>query len=108
MNQFTWIIDVVREQVAHLKAVIIMILRYMPFLKNMSDGQLEWVFLGIIFAVSIFIIIPLFKYSVKISVAAVALAATVSFLSSYSFWGLLPFTGLGVAVVLFSNKFQMG
>lgn len=107
MERFAWFYDEILKQVSNLKGVILSILRSIPFLGKLPDSQLEWIFIGIIFVVAAFIIIPLIKLSAKIAVGAVIFAGLIAFFSTFSFWGLLPFTGLGVAIVIFSNKFQM-
>lgn len=108
MERFTWFYDEVMAQIANLKHFVISILRKIPYLGDLSDGQLEWIFIGLVFMILISIILPLIKWSVKIALSAAVLAAILAFITSSSFWGMLPFTGLGVAIVLFSNKFQMG
>lgn len=108
MERFAWFYDVVLVQIATLKQAVISVLRKIPYLGGLPDGQLEWVFIGLVFVVLISIMLPLVKWSVKIAVGAAALAALLAFITSSSFWGILPFTGLGVAIVLFSNRFQMG
>jgi len=108
MERFTWFYDAILAHIARIKAAIISILHSIPALGRLSDSQLEWAFIGMIFIIAIFVIIPLIKYSFKIAIGAVAIAAAITCITSFSFWGLLPFTGLGVAVVMFSNKLQMG
>ena len=107
MDRFAWFFDEVLKQISTLKGFILSVLRNIPFLNNLADSQLEWVFIGIIFTVAIFVIVPLVKLSAKIAFGAIAFAAAAAYFTSFSFWGVLPFTGLGVAIVLFSNKFQM-
>lgn len=108
MERFAWFYDEVLAQIANLKQFMISVLRNIPFLETLSNSQLEWVFIGLVFAILIAIILPLIKWSIKIAVGAVILAAILAFFTSSSFWAILPFTGLGVGIVLFSNKFQMG
>ena len=108
MERFAWFYDEVMAQIANLKQFVISILKKIPYLGDLSDGMLEWIFIGLVFMILILIILPLVKWSVKIAVGAVVLAAILAFVTSFSFWGIVPFTGLGVAIVLFSNKFQMG
>lgn len=108
MERYAWFYDEVLAQIANLRQFIISVLRKIPYLGNLTDGQLEWIFIGLVFAILIAIILPLIKWSIKIAVGAVILAAILAFFTSSSFWAVLPFTGLGVAIVLFSNKFQMG
>ncbi len=108
MESYAWFYDEVLAQIATLRQFIISVLRKIPYLGNLTDGQLEWIFIGLVFAILIAIILPLIKWSIKIAVGAVILAAILAFFTSSSFWAVLPFTGLGVAIVLFSNKFQMG
>lgn len=108
MERFAWFYDEVVAQIANLKQFMISVLRKIPFLGNLAEGQLEWIFVGLVFLILISIIMPLIKWSMKIAIGAAALAAMLAFSTSSSFWALLPFTGLGVAIVLFSNKFQMG
>ncbi len=108
MERFAWFYDEVLAQIANLKQFVISILRNIPFLGNLSDSQLQWIFISLVFIILISIILPLIKWSVRIAVGAVVLATILAFITSSSFWGMLPFTGLGVAIVLFSNKFQMG
>jgi hypothetical protein len=108
MERFAWFYDVVLVQIATLKQAVISVLRKIPYLGDLPDGQLEWIFIGLVFMVLISIVLPLVKWSVKIAAGAAILAAILAFITSSSFWGMLPFTGLAVAIVLFSNKFQMG
>jgi len=108
MERFAWFLDEITAQVSRLKGAVLAALHVVPVLGNLRDSQLEWIFIGLIFIVAAFVIYPLIKISLKISIGAVAIAALLAFLTSYSFWGVLPFTGLGVAIVLFSNRFQMG
>lgn len=108
MERFAWFYDVVMAQIANLKQFVISILRNIPFLGNLSDSQLQWIFISLVFIILISIMLPLIKWSVRIAVGAVVLATILAFITSSSFWSMLPFTGLGVAIVLFSNKFQMG
>jgi len=108
MERFAWFYDEILAQIAHLKELVLSALRGIPFLGDLSDSRLEWVFFGMVFAVAAFVIFPLLKISVKVAVAAAAIAAVVAGLTSYSFWGVLPYSGLGVAIVLFSYKFQTG
>ena len=108
MERFAWFYDEIVAQIANLKQFVISILRNIPFLGDLSDGQLEWILIGLVFIILISIILPLIKRSMKIAVGAVVLAAILAFMTSASFWGMLPFAGLGAAIVLFSNRFQMG
>lgn len=108
MERFAWFLDEMPAQVARVKGAIFAVLHSIPYLGNFPDSQLEWIFVGLMFATAIFIVYPLIKLSLKISVGAVAIAALLAISTSFSFWGVLPFTGLGVAIVLFSNRFQMG
>ncbi len=108
MERFAWFYDEIVAQIANLKQFIISVLRNIPFLETLSDSQLEWIFIGLVFAILIAIILPLIKWSIKITVGAVILAALLAFFTSSSFWAVLPFTGLGVGIVLFSKKLQMG
>ncbi|MEE9554380.1 MAG: hypothetical protein V3W18_08800 [candidate division Zixibacteria bacterium] len=108
MERFAWFYEEIIKQISNLKGLILSILRSLPFLGTLPDNQLEWIFIGIIFVISAFIIIPLIKLSTKIAFGAVIFAALIAYFTSFSFWGILPFSGLGVAIVLFSNKFQMG
>jgi hypothetical protein len=108
MERFAWFYDEIMAQIANLKQFIISILRKIPYLGNLTENQLEWVFIGLVFLILIFTILPLIRWSMRIAVGAAALAAILALITSSSFWGVLPFTGLGVAIVLFSNKFQMG
>ena len=108
MERFEWFYVEILKQISNLKQLMLSLLRSIPFLNNLPDNQLEWVFIGIVFTVAIFIIVPLLKLSVKIALGAVIFAGLVAFFTSFSFWGVLPFSGLGAAVVLFSNRFQMG
>ncbi len=108
MERFAWFYDEVMAQIANLKQFVISILRNIPFLGNLSDSQLQWIFISLVFIILISVILPLIRWSVKIAVGAVVLATILAFITSSSFWSMLPFTGLGVAIVLFSNKFQMG
>lgn len=107
MERFAWFYYELLEQAANVKAVIMSLMRKVPFLGGLADTSLEWIFIALVFFVAVVVILPLIKWSVKISVAAVVIAGVVAFFTSFSFWGLLPFSGLGVAIVLFSNKFQM-
>ncbi len=108
MERYAWFYDEVLAQIANLRQFVISVLRNIPFLETLSDSQLEWIFIGLVFAILIAVILPLIKWSLKIAVGAVILAAILAFFTSSSFWAVLPFTGLGVGIVLFSNKFQMG
>lgn len=108
MEPFAWFYDEVMAQIANVKHLVTSILRKIPYLGDLSEGQLEWIFIGLVFVILISIVLPLIKWSVKVAVSAAVLAAILAFITSSSFWGILPFTGLGVAIVLFSNKFQMG
>ena len=108
MERFAWFFDEILAQIANMKMLIISALRRIPLLDGLSNGQLEWIFIGLVFIVTVTIILPLVKWSIKIAVGAAVLAGIIAFVSSFSFWGLLPFTGLAVAIVLFSNRFQMG
>ena len=108
MDRFTWFYYEILKQATNVKAVILSVLRKIPLLGNLPDQTLEWIFIGMVFVTVIVIIFPLIKWSVKVAVAAAVIAGALAFLTSMSFWGLLPFTGLGVAIVIFSNKFQMG
>ena len=107
MERFAWFYYELLAQAANVKTIIMSLLRKIPLLGNLSDGSLEWIFIAFVFIVAVVVILPLIKWSVKISVAAVVIAGALAFFTSFSFWGLLPFSGLGVAIVLFSNKFQM-
>ncbi len=107
MERFTWFYSEILKQAANVKAVILSVLRKLPLLGNLSDQTLEWIFIGMVFVTVIAVIYPLIKWSAKVAVAAAVIAGALAFFTSMSFWGLLPFTGLGVAIVLFSNKFQM-
>jgi hypothetical protein len=106
MERFAWFYDEMIAQAARLKGAIIWLLRKIPLLGGLTDRQMEWIFFGIVFAVFVSIMMPLLKLSTKIALGAAALAILVAYVTSFSFWGVLPFTGLGVAIVLFSNKFQ--
>lgn len=106
MERFAWFYDEMISQVTQLKGAIMWLLRKIPFLASLTDRQLEWIFIGLVFAVCISIIMPLLKLSTKIAFGAAVLAILIAYVTSYSFWGLLPFTGLAVSIVLFSNKFQ--
>ncbi len=108
MERYTWFYDEIVAQIANLRQFVISVLRNIPFLETLSDSQLEWIFIGLVFAILIAIILPLIKWSIKIAVGAVILAAILAFFTSSSFWAVLPFTGLGVCIILFSKKFQMG
>ncbi len=108
MERFAWFYDEIVAQIANLKQFVISILRNIPYLGNLNEGQLEWVFVGLVFLILISIILPLIKWSMRIAVGAAALAAILAFFTSSSFWAVLPFTGLGVGIVLFSKKLQMG
>jgi hypothetical protein len=108
MERFAWFYDEIVARIANVRQFIISVLRKIPYLGNLTEGQLEWIFVSLVFLILISIILPLIKWSMKIAVGAAALAAILVFFTSSSFWALLPFTGLGVAIVLFSNKFQMG
>ncbi|UCC79913.1 MAG: hypothetical protein JSW64_00740 [Candidatus Zixiibacteriota bacterium] len=106
MERFTWFYHEILTQAANIRSVILSVLRKIPFLTNLSDQALEWVVIGIVFIAVIAIIYPLIKWSAKVAVGAAVIAGALALFTSMSFWGLLPFTGLGIAVVLFSNKFQ--
>ena len=108
MERYAWFYDEVIAQIANLRQFVISVLRNIPFLETLSDSQLEWIFIGLVFAILIAIILPLIRWSIKIAVGAVILAAILAFFTSSSFWAVLPFTGLGVGIILFSKKFQMG
>ncbi len=108
MERFAWFYDEILEQVSNFKGLILSVLRSIPLFHNLPDIQLEWIFIGIMFITALFVIVPLIKLSAKIAIGGLALAALMAFFTSFSFWGVLPFTGLGAAIVLFSNKFQMG
>ncbi len=107
MDRFAWFYDELMVQVATLKTFVFSIIRKIPLLGDLGNSQMEWIFIGLIFVVITIIAVPLIKWSAKIALSAAGLAAILAFVTSFSFWGLLPFTGLGVAIVLFSNKFQM-
>jgi hypothetical protein len=106
MERFAWFYDEIVAQIANLKQFIISVLRKIPYLGDLNEGQLEWILVGLVFLILISIILPLIKWSMRIAVGAAALAAILAFFTSSSFWALLPFTGLGVAIVLFSNRFR--
>lgn len=106
MERFAWFYHEILKQVANVKSVILSVLRKIPYLSNLSDQVLQWVVVGIVFITVIAIIYPLIKWSTKVAVGAAVIAGALAFFTSMSFWGLIPFTGLGVAIVLFSNKFQ--
>jgi len=108
MERFVWFFEEMTTQIARLKSIVISLLKNIPYLDNLPESRLEWIFFGIVLVLAFFIAIPLMKMSAKIAVGAVALAAVLAYFTSYPFWGVLPFTGMGVAVVLFSNKFLMG
>ena len=107
MERFVWFYHEILAQAANVKAVILSILRRLPLLGNLPDKALEWIFIGLVFITAVAVIYPLLRWSAKIAVGAAVIAGALAFFTSLSFWGLLPFTGLGVAIVLFSNKFQM-
>jgi hypothetical protein len=107
MERFSWIYDIILEQIATLKQAVFTVLRKIPFLSALTDGQLQWVFIGLMLAISMVVIVPLIKWSVKIAVGGLALAAILTVVTSFSFWSLLPLTGLAVSFVLFSHKFQV-
>jgi hypothetical protein len=106
MEKFVNLYHVILAQAASVKRTILSILGEIPFLKNVSDQALEWIFIVLVFVVAVAVIYPLFKWSAKIAIGAAAIAGILTLITSMSFWGLLPYTGLGVAIVLFSNKFQ--
>jgi hypothetical protein len=108
MEQIAWFYDKIIAPIVGLKQSVISILRNIPFLETLPDSQLEWILIGIVFAILISIMLPLIKWSMKLAIGAVILAAIMAIVTSSSFWGMLPFTALGVAVVLFSKKLQMG
>jgi hypothetical protein len=87
--------------------MVIWLLRQIPYVQNLAEKQLEWVFIGIMFLLVLVIIKPLIKWSITIAAGAAIVAGVIAYFTSFSFWGLLPFTGLGVAIVLLSHKFQM-
>jgi len=107
MDRFAWFYYEILKQAANVKAVILSVLRKFPLLGKLPDQTLEWIFIGIVFITAIAVIYPLIKWSAKIALAAAVIAGALAFFTSMSFWGILPFTGLGVAIVVFSNKFQM-
>ena len=106
MERFEWFYYELLKQVANVKSVILSFFKKIPLLGNLSDQTLQWIVIGIVFAVLAVVMFPLLKWSIKIGVAAAAIAAILAFITSSSFWGVLPFAGLGVAIVVFSNKFQ--
>ena len=105
MDSLQSLIDSALVKLASLKLAVIDFLRSIPILDRFSDSVLEWVLIAAIFIIAIIVIIPVIKWSVKISMAAAIIAGIAAFFTSMSFWVLLPFTGLGVAIVSFSNKF---
>jgi len=105
MDRLQSLIDSVLIKLASLKLAVLDLLRSIPFLDRFSDSVLEWILIASIFIIAVAVIIPLIKWSVKISLAAAAVAGIAALFTSMSFWCLLPFTGLGVAIVSFSNKF---
>jgi hypothetical protein len=107
MERFSWFYYEILKQTANVKAVILSVLRKLPLLGKLPDQTLEWIFIALVFIIAVVVSYPLFKWSAKIAIAAAVIAGVIAFITSMSFWGLLPFTGLGVAIVLFSNKFQM-
>ncbi len=106
MERFTWFYHEILTQAANVKSTVLSVLRKIPFLSDLSDQTLQWVVIGTVFITVIAIIYPLIKWSAKVAVGAAVIAGALALFTSMSFWGLLPFAGLGVAVVLFSNKFQ--
>lgn len=106
MERITWFYYEILKQIANVKAIILSILKKIPLLGSLPDSTLELIFITVVFLAAIVVIYPLIKWSVKIAIVAAALAGALAFFTSMSFWGILPFTGLGVAIVVFSNKFQ--
>jgi hypothetical protein len=98
------IIDKVLTYFSQLKDAIIETLRGLPFFSGLSDFTLQWVIIGFFFFLAVAIIVPLIKWSVKVSLVAVIVSGIVAIFTSYSFWGILPFTALGTAVLLLFNR----
>lgn len=107
VERFSWIYDEIGTQTATLKQTALSFLKQIPLLSSLSDDQLGWVFLCLMLIIAMAVIVPLIKWSIKIAVGAAVLAAILTLVTSFSFWSILPFTGLAMAIVLFSNKFQV-
>jgi hypothetical protein len=106
MERFEWLYYEILSQATNVKATILAFLGNLPFLRELPDRVLQWIFIAVTFVTAIFLIYPLIKWSARVAVGAAILAALLTIFTSASFWALLPFTGLGVAIVLFSNRFQ--
>ena len=106
MERLTWFYHEILRLAANLKAAILSILKKVPFLESLPDGMLISIFIALVFIAAVVVIYPLIKWSVKVAAAAAIAAGVVMLFTSMSFWGLLPFTALGTAIVVFSNKFR--
>jgi hypothetical protein len=97
-------IDRVLEQIAVIKTAIIDVLRLLPPLDRLSEATMEWILICLIFITAITIIIPILKWSIKVSIFAAVFAGIAAFFTTASFWSLLPFTGLGIVLFSYANK----
>ena len=107
MERYVLLWEQLVKLVSASKQTVLGLLKSIPLVGTLPDNRLEWIFVAMLFVAMIAIIKPLVKWSLAVAVLASILAGFVALVSSFSFWSVLPFTGLGVIIVLFSNRFQM-
>ena len=104
MEKARHILELVWHYVLLTKATAIQYARHLKPLDNLSDNVLSWIFICVIFFITVSIVMPIIKRSLRISIIAAAIAWGAAFLTTASFWSILPFSGLSVLLFSVANR----
>jgi len=108
MERFQWLLNEILRQFKNIEDLLKAIMAKLPIVGTAAAEYCTLITIIFMIALTVFILKPLVKWSIAVTIFGVVIAGTISYLTGMSFWGVLPLSALGASIVMFTNRFIMG